>query len=145
MALDPLMFMQTSVMGRLHQMTAVAVLFVTDGHLMILHALTRSLQVMPEPLTSWDEAAHVATGALGALFLGALQIAAPVVAAMLVADVALGLLTRAAPALNAFALAFPLKILFTLLLAGLVISRIPEALEHLVRSSVLDVLRIAGE
>lgn len=144
MAMDPLMMLQTSVMGRLHQMTAVAVLFVTDGHLMILHGLTRSLQVRPAPLTAWNEAAQVATGALASLFLGALQIAAPVIAAMLIADVALGLLTRAAPALNAFALAFPLKVLFTLLLAGLVVSRIPEALEHLVQDAVLDVLRLAG-
>jgi flagellar biosynthetic protein FliR len=145
MAMDPLMMLQTSVMGRLHQMTTVAVLFVTDGHLMILHGLTRSLQLRPTPLTAWGEAAQAATGALASLFLGALQIAAPVIAAMLVADVALGLLTRAAPALNAFALAFPLKVLFTLLLAGLVVSRIPEALDHLVRDAVLDVLRVAGQ
>jgi flagellar biosynthetic protein FliR len=144
MAMDPLMLMQTSIMGRLHQMTAVAVLFVTDGHLMILHGLTRSLQLMPGPLTSWASAADVATAALGSLFLGAVQIAAPVIAAMLVADIALGLLTRAAPALNAFSQAYPLKILFTLLLAGLVISRIPEALEHLVRDSVLEVLKLSG-
>lgn len=145
MAMDPLMLLQTSVMGRLHQMTAMAVLFVSDGHLMIVHGLTRSLQLSPGPLTSWGEAADVGTAALGSLFLGALQIAAPVIAAMLVADVALGLLTRAAPALNAFALSYPLKIFFTLVLAGLVVSRIPEALEHLVRGSVLDVLRLAGD
>jgi flagellar biosynthetic protein FliR len=144
MAMDPLMMMQTSVMGRLHQMTAMAVLFVTDGHLVILHGLTRSLQLRPGPLTSWNGMADAATSALGSLFLGALQIAAPVVAAMLVADVALGLLTRAAPALNAFALSYPLKIFFTLLLVGLVIARIPEALEQLVKASVLEVLRLSG-
>jgi flagellar biosynthetic protein FliR len=145
MAMDPLMLMQTSVMGRLHQMLAAVVLFVADGHLMILHGLTRSLQLTPEPLTSWKTVADAATQALASTFLGALQIAAPVIAAMLVADIALGLLTRAAPALNAFALAYPLKILFTLLLTGLVISRIPEAIEHLVRSSVLDTLRLSGD
>jgi flagellar biosynthetic protein FliR len=144
MAMDPLMMMQTSVMGRLHQMTAVAVLFVTDGHLMILHGLTRSLQLMPGALTSWNAMAEAATAALASLFLGALQIAAPVVAAMLVADVALGLLTRAAPALNAFALSYPLKIFFTLMLVGLVVARIPDALEQLVKASVLDVLRLSG-
>lgn len=142
MAMDPLMLMQTSVMGRLHQMLAVAVVFVTDGHLMIIHGLTRSLRLMPGPLTSWDAAAATATQAVSSMFLGSLQIAAPVVAAMLVADVALGLLTRAAPALNAFALAYPLKIFFTILLAGLVISRIPETIDHLIRSSVLDALRL---
>ncbi|HEX2810615.1 MAG TPA: flagellar biosynthetic protein FliR, partial [Kineosporiaceae bacterium] len=83
------------------------------------------------------------TSGLAELFLGALQIAAPVVAAMLVADVALGLLTRAAPALNAFSLAYPLKILFTLLLAGLVITRLPTVLADLVQHAVLEVLRVA--
>jgi flagellar biosynthetic protein FliR len=140
-----MMLTQTSVMGRLHQLTAVAVLFVTDGHLVILHGLTRGLQLMPAPLTSWHGTADVATKALTTLFLGALQIAAPVVAVMLVADVALGLLTRAAPALNAFSLAYPLKILLTLLLAGLVISRIPEVLEHLVNAGVADVLQLSRD
>jgi flagellar biosynthetic protein FliR len=142
MALDPLMLVQTSVLGRLHQITAVALLFVTDGHLMIVQGLTRSVQLMPGALTGWGEATRAATAALASLSVGALQIAAPVVAAMLVADIALGLLTRAAPALNAFSLAYPLKILFTLLLSGLVISRLPGALEHLVSNSVLDLLRL---
>jgi flagellar biosynthetic protein FliR len=142
MAMDPLMLVQTSVMGRLHQVTAVALLFVTDGHLMIVHGLTRSLQLMPSALTGWGESARAATAALASLSVGALQIAAPVVAAMLVADIALGLLTRAAPALNAFSLAYPLKILFTLLLSGLVITRLPGALEQLVSSSVLELLHL---
>lgn len=144
MAMDPLMMMQTSVLGRLHQVTAAALLFVTDGHLMILHGLARGLQTMPAPLASWGDAAKAGTEALAGLFLGTLQIAAPVIAAMLVADVALGLLTRAAPALNAFSLAYPLKILFTLLLAVLVMSRIPEALDGLLRHAVLDVRRLSG-
>jgi flagellar biosynthetic protein FliR len=142
MALDPLMLVQTSVMGRLHQITAVALLFVTDGHLMIVQGLTRSMTLMPGPLTSWNEVVRSATAGLAALFLGALQIAAPVVAAMMVADVGLGLLTRAAPALNAFSLAYPLKILFTLLLAGLVITRLPTALADLVQHATLEVLRV---
>ena len=39
-------------------------------------------------------------------------------AVLFVADVGLGLATRVAPALNAFALAFPLKILLTLSMVG---------------------------
>jgi flagellar biosynthetic protein FliR len=144
MAMDPLMMMQTSVLGRLHQMTAVALLFVTDGHLMILQALTRGFQTMPKSLTTWGDAAQVATEALASLFAGALQIAAPVIAAMLIADVALGLLTRAAPALNAFAMSYPLKILFTLILTLLMAPRLVEALHILVSGAVTEVLRLAG-
>ena len=144
MALDPLMLVQTSVFGRLHQITAAALLFVTDGHLMIIHGLTRSIQLMPDPLGSWGEVTRAATAAVASLVLGSLQIAAPVVAAMLVADVALGLLTRAAPALNAFALSYPVKIFLTLLLAGLVVTRLPSALSDLVQAQVLAILHLVG-
>jgi flagellar biosynthetic protein FliR len=144
MAMDPLMLVQTSVMGRLHQYTAFVLLFVTDGHLLIVHGLTRGMQQMPGPLTSWGEAARLAGEMLSSMFLAGLQIAAPIVAATLVADIALGLLTRAAPALNAFSLDYPLKILFTLLLASLVITRIPESLATLVREATLGGLSLTG-
>jgi flagellar biosynthesis protein FliR len=144
MALDPLLLVQTSVMGRLHQMVAVTLLFVTDGHLMILHGLARSVQLMPTPVFDWAAIGHhLETDAAG-LLAGAVQIAAPVMAAMFVTDITLGLLTRAAPALNAFSLGFPIKILFSLLLVGLVVVRVPSALEALVQHAVLGVLALSG-
>ena len=143
-ALDPLMLTQTSVFGRLHQFVAVAVLFATDGHLMVVQGLSRSLQAMPDPRVSWDALAQALVGDVAGMVTGALQIAAPVVAAMLVADVSLGLLTRAAPALNAFALAFPLKILFSLLLVGLVVVRLPAEIHDLVEHATLVVLHLSG-
>ena len=52
------------------------------------------------------------------MFLAALQIAGPMVAVLLLADVALALLSRAAPALNIFQLGFPVKIMLTLAMLG---------------------------
>jgi flagellar biosynthetic protein FliR len=143
-ALDPLMLTQTSVFGRLHQFVAVTVLFATDGHLMVVHGLSRSLQAMPDPSVSWDALGRALIGDVGGLVLAALQIAAPIIGAMLVADVSLGLMTRAAPALNAFSLAFPVKILFTLLLVGFVIVRLPSELHDLVQHATLAVLQLSG-
>lgn len=143
-ALDPLMLTQTSVFGRLHQFIAVTVLFAGDGHLMVVHGLSRSLQLMPEPAISWDAFGHALLADVTGLLAAALQIAAPIIAAMLVADVSLGLLTRAAPALNAFALAFPLKILFTLLLVGLVVVRLPGVVHDLAQHATLVVLHLSG-
>lgn len=143
-ALDPLMLTQTSVFGRLHQFVAVTLLFASDGHLMIIHGLSRSLQAMPNPAVSWDALGVALLADVARLMTAALQIAAPVIAAMVVADISLGLLTRAAPALNAFALAFPLKILLTLLLVGLVIVRVPDALRDLVEHATLVILDLSG-
>lgn len=139
-ALDPLLMVQTSVMGRLHQLTAATLLFVTDGHLMILHGLSRSIQEGPTAVLGRESLAQAVTADVAGLFLSALQIAAPMIAAMMVVDVALGLLTRAAPALNPFALGYPLKILFTLLLVGLLIARLPDVLENNVEQAVLHLL-----
>ncbi len=143
-ALDPLLMAQSSVMGRLHQLTAVTVLFVSDGHLVVLHGLARTVTPAPMML-NWSSVASALTHDLAHLFSAAVQIAAPVIAAMLVADVALGLLTRAAPALNPFSLGFPLKILFTLLLAGLVIVRLPEALASGFEAAVLRTVDLVRE
>jgi flagellar biosynthetic protein FliR len=146
-SLDPMLMAQTSVMGKLHQLTAATVLFATGGHLVVLHGLARTMQTAPTPMLDWEAVARALTGDVTGLFVAAIQIAAPVIAAMLVADVALGLLTRAAPALNAFSLGFPLKILFTLLLAGLVLTRLPQALDRSVQHAVLtviDLVRAAG-
>lgn len=144
MAMDPLMLVQTSVMGRLHQLLAVTLLFATDGHLLVLQGLARSAQAMPVPGMAWDHVARAVTSGVAGVMLGATEIAAPVMAAMLVADIALGLMTRAAPALNAFALGFPLKILFTLLLVGLMLPRVPATLDTLVRRAVVTGLQLYG-
>ena len=57
--------------------------------------------------------AEMLTADMGRFFVAALEIAAPLVAALFLADVALGLLSRAAPEMNVFLLGLPLKILVT--------------------------------
>lgn len=143
-ALDPLMLVQTSVMGRLYQLLAVTLLFATDGHLIVVQGLARSVRAMPTPAMSWDEVARAVTADVAGVMAGAVEIAAPVMAVMLAADVALGLMTRAAPALNAFSLGFPLKIAFTLLLVALMVARVPDTLDVLVRQAVEAGLRLYG-
>jgi flagellar biosynthetic protein FliR len=144
LGMDPLLMVQTSVMGRLHQLVAVTLLFVGDGHLLVLQGLSRSIQLSPVPSADAGDVARVLAADLGSMFLAAVQVAAPVIGALFVADVALGLLTRAAPALNAFALAFPLKILLSLLLVGLVLLQVPSLLINLIEQAVATMLRLSG-
>lgn len=144
MALDPLLMVQTSVMGRLHQLLAVTLLFATDGHLMVVHGLARGMEAMPAPDLDLAALGRATSEGVVDMFVAAIQVAAPVIAVMLVADVALALLSRAAPALNAFALSFPLKLLLSLLLVGLVVAQLPHLLEQQVESGVVSILELAG-
>ncbi len=144
MAMDPLLMVQTSVMGRLHQLLAVTLLFAGDGHLMVVHGLARGMEAMPVARLDLEDVGRVVTEGMADMFLAAVEVAAPVIAVMLVADVALALLSRAAPALNAFALSFPLKLLLSLLLVGLVVTQVPRMLTDQVETAVVSVLELAG-
>jgi flagellar biosynthetic protein FliR len=69
------------------------------------------------------------------MFVSAVQIAGPLLAVLFLADVGLGLLTRVAPALNAFQLGFPLKVLITLGLAGVMFLAMPRVVSSLAREA----------
>ena len=49
LGMDPLLMVQTSVMGRLHQLVAITLLFVGDGHILVIQGLSRSVQLDPDP------------------------------------------------------------------------------------------------
>ncbi len=76
------------------------------------------------------------------MFLAALQIAGPLIAVLFLTDVAFGLLNRVAPALNAFQLGFPAKILLVLTLSGPAITMLPQVIETLVDRAVTAVLKL---
>ena len=77
------------------------------------------------------------------MFVAAVQIAGPLIAVLFLADVGLGLLTRVAPALNAFQLGFPLKILITLSLAGFIFLAIPRIVSVLANEAARLLLGVA--
>jgi flagellar biosynthetic protein FliR len=78
------------------------------------------------------------------MFLAALQIAGPLIAVLFLTDVAFGLLNRVAPALNAFQLGFPAKILLVLTLAGTAVTMLPKALDGLIDKAVSAVVSLIG-
>lgn len=143
-AMDPLTMVQSSVMGRLHYMLGVVLLFGTESHLVIIQGLARSLELMPTPVLDTAELSRALVHDTASMIFIAVQIAGPIVAVMFIADIVLGLMTRVAPALNAFSLGFPLKIMITLLLAGFVLVRLPEVITRTITQAGITILRISG-
>lgn len=108
---DPMSQTQLPVLGQLLGLFATALILSTDGHLVILGALHRSLEILPpgRPVAVQEGAwAMVALG--GSLLELGLRLAAPVVGAMMVGNVALGVLARTVPQLNVLMVAFPVQI-----------------------------------
>ncbi|MDQ2650669.1 MAG: flagellar biosynthetic protein FliR [Actinomycetota bacterium] len=142
--LDPQSNVQTSLFGRFYNLLAVTLLFVIGGHLLLVRGFLRSFDAVPTTGFRSAAVAEVLTADLGLLFVAALEIAAPLLAALFLADVALGLLSRAAPEMHVFVLGLPIKILLTLGLTGLALPLLPGATTSLVERIVRGSLTVVG-
>ncbi len=144
-SMDPFSQQGNAVFGRFYNLVGMALMFATDSHQLVLRGFARSYTAIPlNDALSLQTFADIITGGLGEMFLAGLQIAAPLIAIMLAVDVALGLLTRAAPALNPFSFGFPAKVLLTLMIVGTAMMLLPNAVANLTDRSVTLVLRLLG-
>lgn len=142
---DPMAMTQNSSLGKLHYLLATTLLFTSGGHLLMVKGFATSYEGLPvggEVPT--DQIASVLITAFSMMFLAALQIAGPMVAVLLLADVALALLSRAAPALNVFSLGFPVKIMLSLAMLGLTFPLLPPALDTLLEHGVRAMTSLRG-
>lgn len=142
-AFDPQSMVNGAQFSRLFQMTALALLFVSDGYQLILGGLANSFAAFPlgqavDLAGSGDMMVSAVTG----MFLAAVQIAGPLLVILFLADIGLGLLTRVAPALNAFALGFPLKILLTLIFAAVVFVALPRIVSSVTGDAVSTMMGV---
>jgi flagellar biosynthetic protein FliR len=134
---DPQLQINGAQFTRLFQMAALALLFASGGYQLVIGGLARTFDAIPIG-GGMDLAQPLAaiTGATGQMLVSALQIAGPLIVVLFLADAGLGLLTRVAPALNAFALGFPVKILLTLILVPLLFVALPDIVGSITKTGM---------
>jgi flagellar biosynthetic protein FliR len=108
--LDPMSNTQENVLGVFGNLFAITLLLAVDAHLVMIDAVARSVRVIPIGSGLHAEGMHAMVTSASVLFSLGLQFAAPVIAAVLIANTALAILSRAAPQLNILSVAFPLQI-----------------------------------
>lgn len=109
---DPLTASHSSILGLLWYLAATVFFFAISGHHWLLGGLMRSFELCPVGgLIYTKSLAGLAVEVMATLFVLALQLAAPLVAALLLADLALGLVGRGMPSMNLMLVGMPGKIL----------------------------------
>jgi flagellar biosynthetic protein FliR len=100
-----------------------AVIFLSTGaHHMMLLAFVRSFTLVPAAVGNFDpRVADLVVRESGKLFLVAVEMAAPLIAINFLVHLALAILGRAAPSINAFLLSIPIQILAGLTLFGMIL------------------------
>lgn len=107
---DPQSGVQVPLLGNLLYLLALIILLSIDGHHLLLQALWASWQAVP-PAGAWN-APHLLwqiVRATTVMFVAGIEIAAPVLVALFLADLALGVVARTMPQLNIFVVGLPLK------------------------------------
>ena len=93
---------------------------------------------MPISATPMSAGAPLRTGALGRArsSRAGLQLSLPIVAALLITNVALGILTRAAPQLNLFGIGFPITLGVGLLVISLALPYLATPIQNLFNQGI---------
>jgi flagellar biosynthesis protein FliR len=108
---DPTTQGRSAAISQFMSMVATMAFLAVNAHLVLLAALTESFASLPISGTPLSSAAPLELARLGGrIFSAGLQISLPIIAALLITNIALGILTRAAPQLNIFGIGFPITL-----------------------------------
>jgi len=132
------------ILGQYLGVVASLAFLAIDGHLLLLSALAESFQVLPlSPQSAPSGLLGLAQWG-GSIFSYGLALSLPLLAALLITNLALGVLTRAAPQLNIFAVGFPLTILIGMVVLFMVLPHFAPTLERLFSDGLTAMLRLAA-
>ncbi|RZO90920.1 MAG: flagellar biosynthetic protein FliR [Limnobacter sp.] len=108
--IDPARGTQTPLIGSFLGVLAMLTFLVIDGHLLVIAAVVQSFELIPISANLSVVNSQSITLAGSIMFMLALQISLPVMAAVLISNIVLGILARAAPQLNVMSIGFSITI-----------------------------------
>jgi len=120
-AVDPQNGVQVTVVAQFYTIIATLLLLALNGHLALIEILALSFEMVPLSTAAYSvEGLWQVVLWSGQMFVGGVLVSLPVVVGVLMVNLAFGIVTRAAPQLNIFAVGFPVTLLvgFVLMLIG---------------------------
>ncbi|MFN7980585.1 MAG: flagellar biosynthetic protein FliR [Vicinamibacterales bacterium] len=129
--------MRNSMFSVLYANLAIITFLITNGHHSMIRAhCRRPTRTLPIGLGHIDQSlVAVVTSMLGIVFVLGVRLATPFILALLVVEVALGTIARAAPAINLQAVSQPLRIVLGLVIIATLISIAPTLIARYITPS----------
>jgi flagellar biosynthesis protein FliR len=116
---DPVNGNSSAILSMMYSTIGLMVFIAIGGDAWVIKGLAKTYDVVG--LLQYPSINHVVAGATQSftgVFTSALQVAGPVLLALILTDAAFGMVTRVVPTLNAFQVAVPAKVVLGLLLVG---------------------------
>lgn len=141
---DPQSQGRTSAISQVLVLVATLLFLVLDVHLSLFATLVESFKTIPistsltmgfsfQKLAIWGEQ----------IFSLGMRLSLPIVAALLIVNISLGILTRAAPQLNLFGIGFPITIAVGFLMLGLIMPYLRQPIENAFQGGIEAILSLA--
>jgi flagellar biosynthetic protein FliR len=129
---DPQTRGRSSAISQFLSLLATLAFLSVNGHLVLLSALAESFISLPISASPINGNGFLQLANWGGrIFSAGLQLSLPIVAALLITNVALGVLTRAAPQLNLFGIGFPITLGVGLTVIGMTLPFLSTPLQNL--------------
>ena len=132
---DPQRGASTPALGQFYLLIVTLTFLALDGHLRLVEVLVQGFKVLPIGTSGlgtrglWQ---LVQFG--GTLFSGAMLVALPGVTALMIVNIAFGVISRAAPTLNLYAVGFPISLVFGMVILLLGLPTVQSAFVGLIES-----------
>lgn len=143
MAVDPQNGVQVPVVAQLFVILTTLIFLSVDGHLAIIAAVVESYRLVPLGSMGLPQMSFSRLVDLGSMvFTWGILMALPILTALLFMNIALGVVTRAAPQLNIFAVGFPVTIMSGLLIMLIVMPIYIDLLTELLDLTLAESLKL---
>jgi len=133
-AMDPVTGVQSTALSQFLYLITILVFFALDGHHLFIRALATSFYSVPPNSFSLNPSlSHVLVKTSSEMFLIALKIASPVMVALFLSNLCLGIVARTVPQVNILMVGFPINIGLGLIIYGLILRNLSPFLFDLTK------------
>ncbi len=143
---DPQRASFTPILAQFLGVIAALTFLTMDGHLYLIATLAESFQTFPISATPpTANAMHTIALWGGSIFVFALQLSLPVLGALLITNLAMGILSRSAPQVNLFAIGFPITLTVGFIIIALSMSYFAPLVDQFAHSGIDTMLRVTRQ
>ncbi|MDG4813096.1 flagellar biosynthetic protein FliR [Hydrogenovibrio sp. 3SP14C1] len=133
---DPATGVNTPIIGRYFAIIATLLFLLMNGHILVFKAVLQSFETLPIGLHFFtQDSLKLIYGFGSQMFESGVMVALPLVTALLLVNIAFGIVARAAPALNIFAVGFPVTLLVGLIMLIFITPLLYPNLQILMRAA----------
>ncbi|MFP3927577.1 MAG: flagellar biosynthetic protein FliR [Desulfobacteraceae bacterium] len=145
-AIDPSTGVQSTALSQFLYLFLVLLFFATDGHHILVRGIAASFHLVPPGGMTFHPGLTEALARISAeMFLAALKIAAPIMVALFLSNLCLGIVARTVPQVNILMIGFPINIGIGMFLFGLLLRNLAPFLSGLTRemgTAMMQLLRM---